>query len=108
MNLHQGGEAYMRIARRQVPANYHHIMIQGISKEKIFHNVSDINFYKKILCKYLSQFNLKIISYCFMSNHLHMILFSENIEDISNFMHMVNTEYAVCYNKKHERVRLCV
>ena len=91
-------------------------MIQGIKKEKIFMTNSEIKLYKNLLQKYKEEFNMKIIAHCFMSNHLHMILFSENIEDISNFMHMVNTEYAVCYNKKHgymtktapERVRfLC-
>lgn len=106
--MHQGGETGMRIAKKYISAKYHHIMIQGIAKEKIFSSVSDINFYKKILSNYLLQCDLKIISYCFMSNHLHMIVFSENIEEISKFMHMVNTEFAVYYNRKHERVRICV
>ena len=98
----------MRVAKKYIVANYHHVMVQGINKEKIFNNVSEIIRYKRILYKYMFKFNIKIISYCFMSNHLHLILFSEEIENISKYMHSVNTEFAICYNKKYNRVRICI
>ncbi len=43
-----------------------------------------------------------------MSNHLHLILFSKEIENISKFMHSVNTDFAVYYNNKYQRVRICI
>lgn len=98
----------MRVAKKYIVADYHHVMVQGIVKEKIFKDISEINFYKKLLYKYKFNFNVKIISYCFMSNHLHLILFSNEIENISKFMHSVNTDFAVCYNNKYQRVRICI
>ena len=97
----------MRVAKKYIVANYHHIMIQGIKKEKIFMTNSEIKLYKNLLQKYKEEFNMKIIAYCFMSNHLHLILYNEKIENISKFMHLINTEFAVCYNKNYNRVRLC-
>ena len=38
-----------------------------------------------------------------MDNHLHLLIKFKNPEDLSAYMHKVNTSYAIYYNKQHGR-----
>ena len=81
-----------------------HHMVQGINKEYIFQKDEDKEKYLKLLKKYYKNFNVQIIAYCIMDNHVHFLLYSERIQNISNFMRQVNSEYAKYYNLKRDRV----
>ena len=48
--------------------------------------------------------NSKLVAYCVMSNHAHILVYTEDIREISLFMKKVNTAYAIYYNKNEERV----
>ena len=39
-----------------------------------------------------------------MDNHVHMLLYANDIKQISNFMKNINSIYAMYYNKKTDRV----
>lgn len=81
-----------------------HHMVQGINKEYIFETNQEKDKYLQLLKKYYKQFDIDIIAYCIMNNHVHMILYSAEIQNISNFMKQVNSIYAMYYNKKKDRV----
>lgn len=93
-----------RLAKKYVNASYHHVMAQGINKEKIFCKSLEKGAYKRYLEKYKVEYNIEIVSYCIMNNHVHLLLYSENIENISKYMHYVNMNYAMVYNRAHDRV----
>jgi putative transposase len=50
------------------------------------------------------KFIVKILAFCLMPNHFHLLL--ENISEggISKFMQKLSTGYTMYFNKKHERV----
>ena len=50
------------------------------------------------------KYNIKIIAYCIMKNHTHMLIETELIEKLSQYMHCLNTRYGIYYNKKYKRV----
>lgn len=79
-------------------------MVQGINKEYIFKTNEEKNKYLELLKKYYLEFEIDIIAYCIMDNHAHMLLYSEKIQNISNFMRQINSIYAMHYNKKKDRV----
>ena len=81
-----------------------HHMVQGINKEQIFKSNDDKNKYLFLIKEYYQKFNIDIIAYCIMDNHIHMLLYSDKIQSISNFMKQVNSIYAMYYNKKNDRV----
>ena len=47
--------------------------------------------------------NFEIYAYCFMSNHVHMVLKEKNFGDISLIMKRILTKYARWYNIKYGR-----
>lgn len=79
-------------------------MSQGINKEYIFEKEQDKKKYRKLLSQYFNKYNIEIIAYCIMYNHVHLLIKSEKIENMSNFMHQINMEYAIYYNKNRNRV----
>ena len=92
-----------RIAMRDYNTSFFHIMVQGIRKEYIFNENNDINTYLKLIYKYIQKYNVKIIAYCIMNNHAHLLIYVEEIKELSEFMRSINTTYALYYNKKYKR-----
>lgn len=100
----QGGDKLPRKSRKLIGEILCHHMVQGINREYIFQAKEDKEKYLQLLQKFYKEFNIKVIAYCIMDNHVHMVLYSTNIENISKFMHYINSIYAKYYNKKNDRV----
>lgn len=87
-----------RIARKDLESTFFHIMVQGIEKKYIF----DKEIYKKKYLKLINEegekFGIKILAYCIMDNHSHILINIDKIEDMSKFMHKVNFSFAQFYN----------
>jgi len=81
-----------------------HHMVQGINREYIFETSENKRMYINLLKKYYMQFNINIIAYCIMDNHAHFLLYSDKIQNVSNFMRQANSIYAKYYNEENKRV----
>lgn len=84
--------------------NYFHVMTQGVNKSYIFDSDIDIKHYIKKMYKIKEKYPINIIAYCIMNNHTHMLIEAKSINDLSKFMHRINTSYAHYYNNKYNRV----
>lgn len=93
-----------RFPRNNLKTSFFHVMVQGINRSYIFEKDVDKKFYLKRIFSKNREFDIEIIAYCVMDNHVHLLLKTEKIEKLSNFMHIVNTIYARYYNKKYNRV----
>ena len=93
-----------RIARKSNKGGFFHIMVQGINKEKIFKKEKDKKQFLFFMKKYYCSYKIKIIAYCIMDNHVHLIIYSKDINEISNYMHKVNGVYAIYYNDTNKRI----
>ncbi len=93
-----------KINRNSFETNIFHIMSQGINQEYIFDKEQDKRKYRKLLFLHNRNFEVEIIAYCIMGNHVHLLIESNKIENMSNFMHQINMEYAIYYNKNRNRV----
>lgn len=93
-----------RIPRFHLDTNYFHIITQGINKNFIFNDSADFKYYIGTMYKLKEQYSLKIISYCIMNNHTHMLVQAEDIKELSKYMQRLNLNYGIYYNKKYNRV----
>lgn len=93
-----------RIARKKYNASFFHIMVQGLNKEYILNKEIYMKVYKNLLRKKSEKYEINIIAYCIMSNHVHILIQVDKIEEMSKFMHSVDTEYAKFYNEQEKRV----
>lgn len=83
-------------------SSFFHIMVQGINKERIFNTDKNKEKYLKLI--YKNNEGVDIIAYCMMNNHAHILVKTENIEKMQNWMKKSNTGYAIYYNKSNDRV----
>lgn len=93
-----------RLARKNLESSFLHIIIQGINRSYIFQDNTLKSTYKSILKRNLEETHVKILAYCIMDNHAHILMHSENINEISQIMRKTNTSYAKFYNKLNNRV----
>lgn len=83
-------------------SSFFHVMVQGINQEYIFNDKENMEKYIELLEKNREQ--LQVIAYCIMNNHAHMLVESNNIRNLENWMRKTNTSYAIYYNKRKNRV----
>ncbi|WP_297712606.1 transposase [Clostridium sp.] len=84
----------------------YHITNRGNRKEIIFKETIDYIVYLGILretLKFYKEDNYKLISYCLMSNHVHLLL-KTGTKDPSFFMRRVNSMYARYFNSKYQYI----
>ncbi len=93
-----------RKARNIQPLTSYHIMVQGINKEHIFKEDKYKKKYLSILKRNLDEFHVKLISYCIMINHAHLLFYAEDDFSISEIMQRVNLSFSIYYNDKNDRV----
>lgn len=94
-----------RLARNVLEGRqFIHVMVQGINKEKIFLTEREKLEYIKLLNKSKQEYDINIIAYCVMNNHVHILIGTQNVENLTKYMHKVNTSYGIYYNKNRKRV----
>lgn len=93
-----------RISRKCNDGKYFHVMIQGHNKEFIFKSKKSKEKMKDIIFNKTKELNVKIIAYCIMDNHVHLLIKIEEVNDMSKYMSRVNTSYAKYYNHIYNKV----
>lgn len=94
-----------RLARNLLEGkNLFHVMVQGINKEKIFYEEREKYEYIKLMNKYKEEYEVNVLAYCMMNNHVHMLVEVKSINKLTLYMHKLNTSYAIYYNKNKSRV----
>ena len=90
----------MRRARLTFLGAYHHIMNRGINGEAIFRGKKMKREFIRILGEKAQKNRIKILAYCIMDNHYHLIL--QNTTDrLSLFMKQLNSQYGTFYRLRN-------
>ncbi len=105
-----------------IQGEFYHIYNRGNSKQKIFQDKQDYQYFLKLL--FLSngerKFKLSFLegdiyetdresqivsigAYCLMPNHFHILIKEINDNGISKFIHKISSGYSHYYNNKYER-----
>ena len=85
-------------------SDFVHVMVQGDEKKFIYQSDAQKEKYVYLMYKYALANDVEIIAYCVMGNHAHLLLYSKEIEKISQMMKQTNTTYGIYYNKTRETV----
>lgn len=93
-----------RTSRDKYGKGFFHIMVQGINKKYIFENRIDKEEYLRLLLKYRGKFNITLLAYCIMDNHAHLLIYTDEVYEMSKYMKVVNSIFARNYNKAFDRV----
>jgi len=80
----------------------YHVILRGINRQRIFEDDED---YEKLLLTLKDnkeKSGYEIYAYCFMSNHIHLLI-KEGEEDLGTVFRRVGAAYVYWYNWKYSR-----
>ena len=93
-----------RMSRGRMHTSFFHVIIQGINKEFIFQKRQYKNKFFQLMKTEKENYGVEIISYVIMSNHVHLLIYVEDITELSRFMKKINEDFARYYNYMENRV----
>jgi REP element-mobilizing transposase RayT len=87
-----------------IAGNYYHILDRGNERKQIFFENENYLFFLRRLKTGVDKSQVKVICYCLMPNHFHLILQETGDDAISNLMMSLQISYAKAINKRYNRV----
>jgi putative transposase len=91
-----------RPIRIEYPGAVHHVICRGNNRQAIFRDDQDRRRYLEKLSLYCQEKSVDLLSYCLLSNHLHLLV--ETPEgNLSKMMQAFQTSYTLYFNKRHGR-----
>lgn len=87
-----------------IPDSSYHITTRGNRKSDIFKDAADYSMYLLLIkdcLNYYEEFSYEIVCYCLMTNHVHLIV-RTNEKEAAYFMRRLNSMYAKYFNKKYD------
>ena len=91
-----------RKKRQESATGVYHWIVRGMNRKPLFHRREDIERFKELLCEYKKTFEVDFYHYCFMTNHLHLLLRTGTLKQLSAFSHYVQRRYAYYYCGKYK------
>lgn len=98
----------------------YHVYNRGVEKRKIFLDDQDRGVFLGYLKEYLSSPDevirksrelhskyfdeIKLLAYCLMPNHVHLVIKQKDKESIKKFTKSLFTRYSMYFNKRYKRV----
>ena len=82
---------------------YHHVINRGVNRENIFLCAEDKQEFLRILDLAHAIYHLTIHSFCILDNHYHLLV-ETHLHNLSLFVRYLNSQYAIYFNKKMNRV----
>jgi REP element-mobilizing transposase RayT len=89
--------------RIHTPNTIHHVMIRGNNRQRIFYGDDHFYYFLELLQQSAKKFDHKIIAYCLMTNHVHLLIHIHE-SPLSLIMKNINFRYARWLNLKLKRI----
>jgi putative transposase len=92
-----------RIARVVAVDFPHHIVQRGNNRNKVFFAQQTRHKYLELLRQYAQDWNVTILAYCLMTNHIHLLAKPHQLNALSKMMQGVSQAYSKYVNIKYRR-----
>ena len=75
-----------RALRTDIKNHVYHILNRANARVQIFDNKKDYQQFEQILEEAVARYDMRLLAYCIMPNHWHLVLYPKNDGDLSRFM----------------------
>jgi putative transposase len=93
-----------RSCRQTGPECVHHAVNRGNRKTAIFHKPGDYKAFLRVLAQAKAKFPMRILAFCLMRNHWHLVLWPDRSVAISAFMHWLTSTHVRRYHLHYDLV----
>jgi len=91
-----------RTARASVGNVCYHVINRGNLRATVFHNKGDYGAFVTLLGQAIERVPMRILAYCLMPNHFHLVLWPHGDGDLSCFMQWLLTSHVRRYHRLRE------
>jgi len=81
---------------------FYHIINRANARQKIFDSKEDYQLFEKILEDAVEKYDMRIVSYCIMPNHFHLVLYPKHNGDIQLFMQWITLTHTQRIHAKNK------
>jgi putative transposase len=92
-----------RIGRAVAAGFPHHVIQRGNNREHVFFDAKDRKQYLALLKKYSVKWESPVMSYCLMSNHIHLLTKPKTNESLYKMMQGLTLCYTQYVNRTYQR-----
>ena len=92
-----------RLARIVAPGVAHHITQRGNNRQDVFFVDDDRRVYLALLKEQCEKHGLKVIAYCLMTNHVHIVGVPQHKHSLARAIGRTHFQYARYVNRMHGR-----
>lgn len=91
-----------RKSRKKSESGYYHVILRGVNRQDIFFDDEDREKMLNLLRRYQDETDVRIIAYCLMDNHIHLLVNTE--EGPGRFIKKIASSYVFYFNHKYDRI----
>ena len=89
-----------RRARHSTAEHFYHVINRAAGKQPLFTRPKDYREFLEILRKGLIRHPVRVIAYCVLSNHWHLLVGPTGTPVLSRLLHWVTTTHAVRFRRR--------
>ena len=82
-----------------IPGVAHHVTQRGNNRQQIFFSDADRRFYLHLLTRHSVRYGTRILGYCLMTNHVHLVVLPERENSLARTFGRAHSEYALALNQ---------
>jgi len=91
-----------RTLRAVEGGGYYHVLNRGNGRRRIFHKPADYDAFLRVLAEALDRFpGVKLLAFCLMPNHWHLIVHPKSDQDLPAFMRWLMVTHVRRHHEAH-------
>ena len=87
-----------------IPGVPHHVTQRGNNRQDVFRSAEDRRVYLKILDAEARGHGVRILAWCLMTNHVHLVLVPDDAGSLARVLGQTHSRYALAFNREKDRV----
>jgi len=90
-----------RRPRASTPASFFHVVNRTARRVPIFIRPTDYRAFLQVLEEGLARYPVRLLAYCVLSNHWHLVVGPKGTNDLSCLMRWVSATHAIRWHHRH-------
>jgi len=79
----------------------YHVLNRAVGRATIFKKATDFEAFVRVLAEALDWVDVRLLGYCVMSNHWHLVVWPERDGELSEFMRWLTVTHTQRWHAKH-------
>jgi putative transposase len=88
-----------RTARASKGGICYHVINRGNARATVFHDSTDYESFIKLIARACKRIPMRVLCYCLMPNHFHLVIWPHNDGDMSRWMQWLLTSHVRRYHR---------